>query len=121
MGTVGLTPLTMADISGWLRSGFRTLNARQGIHIVDDPHSAHLVLRVEILKAYAMNITTETRTANIVMRVRYNGKDVSNEHIYRGTTNNVTWFSAEKESYGSLNAALEQVLDAIATDIRKRC
>ncbi|MGN6149388.1 MAG: hypothetical protein ACTHPD_12675 [Rhizomicrobium sp.] len=121
MGTIGPTPLTMADAGTWLRSGFQTLNAAHGIEVVNNPRTAPISLSIDLLKAYVMNVTTETRTVNIVMRVRYDGKGGPAERIYRGTTNHLTWFSAEKESYGSFNAALQQVLDAIANDIHARC
>lgn len=112
----------MTDVTGWIRSGFQSLSQTAPIQYVERVPDAAVTVNVDLLKAYVMKITNETRSASVVVRVRY-GKPNSqpDEKIYRGTTSNVNWFDGSSESASSFNDALSQILKQASVDFVAHC
>jgi stage V sporulation protein SpoVS len=109
------------DPAGWVNTALEAL-ARDRRIVIQDGVQPELTLQPELLKAYVVNITGETRSANMVVRVHYLTKDGSqSEEIYRGTDNGVTWGGGQSESQSSFNIALMQILDSVHRDVMFRC
>src|SRR6266576_2290485 len=73
MGMLQNRPVRATDSISWVRSGFDALSRDSRIGFVDGAaaDNTDLVLRVEVINAYVMGITSETRAVSVVLRVRY--------------------------------------------------
>jgi hypothetical protein len=119
MGDIGGRPIR-ADTLAWVRSGLASLDGGGQITIVQ-AEPADLALKVELLKAYVISITT-VKSANVVLRVRYaHGSSGLDDRIYRGSEVGPNWMSTTGETEAALNGALSQVLDTIREDTLTRC
>jgi hypothetical protein len=122
MGVTGLRLIRSADAAAWVRSGFVALGHDRRLQIVDDAAQGDVVMDVEILKAYAMSVTGETRAASVVLRVHYSRDGApAGEQIYRGTENGLNWSSGEGETQSSFDAALADLLKTVDSDLVARC
>jgi len=123
LGTVNNQTVHSSDPTGWVKRAFEALARDHRIVIQDDDSRPHdLALQVELLKAYVVNITGETRTVNVVVRVRYSPvQGPVQEETYRGTDDGVTWGGGRGESETSFNIALLQIIDAVHRDVAFRC
>jgi hypothetical protein len=115
---VGALDLAASDLSDWARSGFATLNHDPRIRFAGASEQPKVALKVDILKAYVVPITSETRTVNLVLRVHYTDIDAA---VYRGAVDSLTWLSITRESASSFNEALAQILRNVDHDIVQRC
>jgi hypothetical protein len=108
------------DSAEWIRSGIESLANGSAIRMSDEGDA--LSLDVDLLKAYLMNVTSETRSANVVLRIRYfvAGRPLD-EQIYRGTDNGLVWTGSDDETQSSLNAVLAKALQTIRRDVLARC
>lgn len=121
MGVTAGRLVRSADAVAWVRSGFESLSRDRRLQFVGTAPE-DIALNVDVLKAYAMSVTGETRAATVVVRVRYGGVTVaSGEQVYRGTENGLNWSSGEGETQSSFDAALAQLLEAVDRDIVARC
>jgi hypothetical protein len=122
MGQFRFLQFRESDPAGWVRSGLQSLVRDGRITLVDNAAQAGLVLNAELLKAYAMNVTSETQSVSVVVRVHYaRGTTALDDQIYRGTENGPIWLNARTETQSSLDDALSQVIDRIDEDIVSRC
>ena len=118
MGEVGGRQIH-ADAVGWIRSGFKTLDRDPRIKLVDGP-PADLDMSVEVLKAYASSLL-DSKSANVVVRIRFQKAGVDSEQVYRGTDHGLDWAAGSGEAEASLNSALESMLNIVMGDIDARC
>ena len=122
-GTVNNQTVRSGDPTVWVRKVFEALARDRRIVIKDgEPGNYDLALQVEQLKAYVVNVTGETRSVNVVVRVRYSRiQGDTYEETYRGTDNGLTWGGGQAESQTSFNIALLQIIDAVHRDVIFRC
>jgi hypothetical protein len=122
-GTVNNQTVHASDPTGWVKRAFEALSRDPRIVIEESNSRAHdLALQAELLKAYVVNITGETRSVNVVVRVRYLPvQGPTQEETYRGTDDGVTWGGGQSESQTSFNVALLQIIDAVHRDVVFRC
>lgn len=118
-GVIG-QKVRVEDSAEWVRSGIESLADGSTIRLADQGDA--LSLDVDLLKAYLVSITSETRSANVVLRIRYSraGQPVG-EQIYRGTDSGLVWTGGDDETQSSLNAVLGKALQTIRTDVLARC
>jgi hypothetical protein len=124
MGMLQNRPVRSADSISWLRSGFDALSGDSRIGFVDGAaaDNTDVVLRVELINAYVMGITSETRAVSVVLRVRYErGGAMLDEQVYRGRHDALTWGTGESETQASFDTALAQLLGTVDRDIVARC
>lgn len=111
-----------ADTAAWVRSGFMSLGQDRRLQMLEGDGPNDLAIEVDILKAYAMSVTGETRAANVVLRLHYSRYGApSGEQIYRGTENGVNWANGEGETQSSFDDALADLLKAVDRDLVTRC
>ena len=122
MGVTAGRLIRSADTKAWVRSGFLSLGRDPRLQMVEGDAPHDLAIDVDILKAYAMSVTGETRAANVVLRAHYSRKDApSGEQVYRGTENGVNWSSGEGETQSSFDDALADLLKTVDSDLVARC
>jgi hypothetical protein len=122
MGHFGGLQFRESDPAGWVRSGLQSLARDSRIALADNAAQSNLVLNVELLKAYATNVTGETHSVSVVVRVHYGrGSTPLDDQIYRGTENGLVWLNPRAETQSSVDDALSQVIDGIDQDIITRC
>src|SRR5258705_7361608 len=123
MGMLQNRPVRATDSISWVRSGFDALSRDSRIFFVDGvADDTDLVLRVELINAYVMGVTTETRAVSVVLRVRYErGGAMLDEQVYRGRHDAVTWGTGESETQSSFDTALAQLLATVDRDVVARC
>jgi len=122
MGLSGGRLVHSADTTAWIRSGFLSLGADRRLQMTEDAAPGDLTIDVDVLKAYAMNVTGETRAASVVLRVRYSRDGTpAGEQIYRGTQNGLNWSSGEGETQSSFDAALADLLKTVDSELVARC
>jgi hypothetical protein len=120
MGQLHGVTVTASDTAGWLRSAFQSLNRDKRLQF--DDKSADLVVSAELLKAYVTAPTSNTRSANVVVRVRYNRPGTTpEEKIYRGTDSGLNWSNGRDETQASLDESLGDILKDVDRDILTRC
>jgi hypothetical protein len=123
MGSTGRL-IRSSDTTAWVRSGFASLARDWRLTLIDDaaPSASDLVLAVDVVKAYAMSVTGETRAASVVVRVHYSRNGAPDgEQVYRGTENGVNWANGEGETQASFDAALAELLADVDRDLLARC
>lgn len=122
LGTIAGQALRTSDSIAWIRSALASLSRDPQLVMNEQADSAEIRLDVELMKAYVINITGETRSANVVLRVHYerNGQPLETE-IYRGTDNALTWGAGQGESQSSFNIALSQIVEGVHRDVRALC
>ncbi len=123
MGMLQNRPVRATDSISWVRSGFDALSRDSRMRLVDGvADDSDLVLRVELINAYVMNVTTETRAVSVVLRVRYErGGAMLDEQVYRGRHDALTWGTGESETQSSFDTALAQLLATVDRDVVARC
>ena len=121
MGEIGGRQVQATDPVSWIRSGVFSLERDPGIVFTDSASGADLGLRVELVKAYTMSITSEKST-NVVLRVQYRSSgDQPTVRVYRGADTSMNWAGGEDETQSAFNAALAQLLDVLHSDLVTRC
>jgi len=123
MGMLQNRPVRATDTIAWVRTGFDALSRDSRIHLVDGVADDNdLVLRVELINAYVMGVTTETRAVSVVLRVRYErGGSMLDDQVYRGRHDALTWGTGESETQSSFDTALAQLLGTVDRDVMARC
>ena len=122
MGTMDGRLIRSADTTAWVRSGFLSLGRDPRLQMVEGDAQHDLAIDADIIKAYAMSVTGETRSANVVLRVHYRRNDTSSgEQIYRGTENGANWSNGEGETQSAFDDALENLLNTVDSDLVARC
>jgi len=122
MGMMDGRLIRSADTSAWVRSGFLSLGRDPRLQMIEGDRQHDLAIDVDIVKAYAMSVTGETRSANVVLRVHYRRNDVSSgEQVYRGTENGANWSNGEGETQSAFDDALENLLKTVDSDLVVRC
>jgi len=124
LGALGAEVFETSGTAQWLRSGLEDLSRDPRIKIVvaPEPGDAGVVLNADLLKAYVINVTSETRSVNVVARIRFGDAGSPNDtRIYRGTDEAVTWIDDSGETETSFNTALAKLLQAVDQDIVARC
>ncbi|HVU21015.1 MAG TPA: hypothetical protein VHE09_09810 [Rhizomicrobium sp.] len=120
LGGLGGQKVHIEDSTEWIRSGINAIADGAAIRL--SAESDALSLDVDLLKAYLMTVTSETRSANVVLRVRYSvSGQALGEQIYRGTDNGLVWTGGEDETQTSLNVVLGKAVQAIRSDVLARC
>jgi hypothetical protein len=120
MGQLHGVAVTASDTAGWVRTAFKTLS-RDGRLQFDD-NALGLVVSAELLKAYVNAPTNNTRSATVVMRVRYTRAGIQpEEKIYGGTDSGLNWANGTDETQASLDASLAEILKDVDRDILSRC
>ncbi len=122
MGHIAGRFVRLDDAVGWMRSGFVTLDKDKRIAVVDAADVGDgMLLHVTLLKSY-MGAQATAKTANVVVRVRYEqGGAQVGEKMLRGDYTDVNWGSGDGEARDSLNAALEEVIEATHKDVVALC
>lgn len=123
LGETGTQPVRTENSGEWIRSGLRSLDGASGLKFIDQPQAdgAELVMTIDLLKAYAMNVNTN-RIVSVVIRVHYSRRGAPiDERIYRGAETGVNWSAGAEETRDALNRALGQLLDPVRQDILSRC
>jgi len=122
MGMMDGRLIRSADTTAWVHSGFLSLGRDPRLQMVEGDGQHDLAIDVDIVKAYAMSVTGETRSANVVLRVRYSRNGApAGEQVYRGTENGVNWSNGEVETQSSFDDALENLLKTVDSDLVARC
>jgi hypothetical protein len=121
LGMMGGRAIKTPDSNAWLQAALTSLKQDPRLHFVDADKDAELVLRIELVKAYIMTITTE-KSSNVVLRVGYSrdGKDIDTQ-IARGRDTGANWINGDDEAQGSLNRALTAAVWELGNDIVSRC
>jgi hypothetical protein len=121
LGMMGVRAVRTTDSVAWLQAALAALKQDHRLRFVDDAKDAQLVLRIDLVKAYIMTITTQ-KTSNVVLRVGYsrNGKDLDMQ-IARGRDTGGNWANGDEEAQGSLNRALVGAVSELDEDIVARC
>ncbi len=124
LGTVANQAVRTSDSISLVRSSLASLSRDPRI-VLDDQatnYPSGLTLNAELIKAYVINITGETRSANVVLRVRYEREGRAPDvELYRGTDNGLTWGGGQSESQSSFNIALAQIIDGVHRDALNLC
>ncbi len=121
LGMMGRRAVLASDSVAWLRSALDVLKQDRRLRFVDGEKDAVFVLRVELVKAYIMAITTQ-KSSSVVLRVSYSrdGKDLDPQ-ILRGRDTGGNWAFGEEETQGSLNRALSAAVSELDNDIVAHC
>lgn len=121
LGTMGGREITTPDSLAWLQTALAKLKQDPRLRFVDADKGAELVLRIELVKAYIMAITTE-KSSNVVLRVGYSrdGKYLDTQ-IARGRDLGADWINGDDEVQGSLDRALTAAVWELGNDIVNRC
>ena len=121
MGVAYNRDIHSQDAAAWIRSGLQSLAPVPGVRFIDQDQAdgSELVLKVELIKAYVMTITTQN-AANVVIRIHYSQGPAA-EPVYRGAVTRVDWANGDDEIQSALNQALTQLLPKVQSDIRQHC
>lgn len=121
MGSVGGRPIRAADGAAWIRSALKSLARDKRLVVDGAPDASDIVLGAELLKAYAINITTD-KSASIVVRVRYARAGAPDAAaVFRGADTDVNWFNGDEEITNQFNRALAQLVASVDRDLTERC
>jgi hypothetical protein len=121
LGMMGMRAIKTPDSDAWLQAALATLKKDPRLRFVDAGKDADLVLRIELVKAYVMTITTQ-KTSNVVLRVGYSRDDKElDTQIARGRDTGANWVNGDDEAQGSLNRALSAAVWELGNDIVNRC
>jgi len=122
MGQLAGRPIRAQDSLQWVGSAFDWLSRDRRLKLVSEGDPADLVLTVDLLKAYVRSGAGMGKAANVVVRVRYTPRNGAEDvQLYRGIDTGVNWATAEDETKGVLNRALNQVLNQVNDDTAERC
>lgn len=120
-GLLGWRVVHYADTAAWMRSGLQSLNRDKRILISDKSEDSDLVLDIDILKVYVINITTD-KSANVVVRVHYSRGGVPlGDQVIRGVETGWNWANGSDETESAFDDALEDMLKSLDQDIESRC
>jgi hypothetical protein len=121
MGTVGGRTVSETDSVAWLNAALRTLSRDPRVRFAPDGAHADLELRVRLIKAYIINITT-AKSSNVVLRTSFERDGiVIDESVERGRDTGTNWASGEDETKDSLDSALSRAMDALDVDLIAHC
>jgi hypothetical protein len=122
LGDTGLQPVLTDNSAEWIGSGIRSLDS-PSLKFIDQPEpgGAELVIDIDLLKAYAMNVNTN-RIVSVVIRVKYSRHGTPiDEQVYRGSETGVNWSAGADETRDALNSALGKLREPVRQDILSRC
>ncbi|MFT3866990.1 MAG: hypothetical protein QM715_00700 [Nibricoccus sp.] len=119
LGQVAGRPFHANDLPAWIVQSLN--NLAPGKYLISEKvpkDDAHLAIKVCILKAYVSNVLA-SKTAVIVLKVEYSLKGEANPTpvIVRGQYTGPNWASGTGEVQTALQAALNQCMQQISTQI----
>lgn len=121
LGYIAGREVQAEDTPAWVGSGLQSLAQDARITLVGETEPPDVVVEADLLKAYILS-QTQTKAANVVLRVRYRqGEAAPAEQTYRGATNGLNWASGQGEANAALNKALGEAVDAIHADLIGMC
>ena len=121
LGMMGPRDVRTSDSAAWLAAALATMKQDPRLHFVDDDKDAEFALRIELVKAYVMTMTTQ-KSANIVLRASYSrgGKELDTQ-VARGRDTGTNWANGADEAQGALNRAMSAAISELDNDIVARC
>jgi hypothetical protein len=121
LGMMGGRAVHTDNSIAWVQNALNALKQDSRLTFAAGDSNAQLTLRIELVKAYIMTLTTQ-KSSNVVVRISYtrNGKDFDSQ-IVRGRDESGNWANGADEAQGSLNRALASAVSQLGNDIVARC
>lgn len=121
LGMAGQRYVQTVDSVAWLSGALSSMKNDPRLRFVDNDDDAEFTLRIELVKAYIMTITTQ-KSANVVLRANYsrNGTAIDTQ-IARGRDTGANWANGSEEVQGALNRALSAAVSELDNAIVTHC
>jgi len=121
LGMAGQRYVQTIDSVAWLSGALSSMKNDPRLRFVDNDDDAEFTLRIELVKAYIMTITTQ-KSANVVLRANYsrNGTAIDTQ-IARGRDTGANWANGSEEVQGALNRALSAAVSELDNAIVTHC